>query len=93
MAAETSLAISPFIEGDPVWLGSEVTLPADIATRLSLPADAAWGCVQIAPAVVLIHSLTRDTGGVVLRWVNLPHRPQSHRTCHPRTPPWCSSRR
>ena len=74
--ADASLAISPFLSGDPVCLGPEITSPGDVLLRLDLPPVEGPGCLLIAPGVALIHSLTRDAGNVTLRWVNLPHRPR-----------------
>jgi Ca2+-transporting ATPase len=74
--ADASLAISPFLGGDPVCLGPEIASPGDVLLRLDLPPVEGPGCLLIAPGVALIHSLTRDAGSVTLRWVNLPHRPR-----------------
>jgi calcium-translocating P-type ATPase len=72
----TSLPISPFLGGDPVWLGPEIASPDDVLAQLELPPTGELGCLVIASGVALIHSLTSDAGGVLLRWVNCPHRPQ-----------------
>lgn len=74
--ADASLAISPFLGGDPVCLGPEIASPGDVLSRLDLPPVEGPGCLLIAPGVALIHSLTGDAGSVTLRWVNLAHRPR-----------------
>jgi calcium-translocating P-type ATPase len=74
--ADASLAISPFLGGDPVCLGPEIASPGDVLSRLDLPPVEGPGCLLIAPDVALIHSLTGDAGSVTLRWVNLAHRPR-----------------
>jgi calcium-translocating P-type ATPase len=76
MTDGTSLAISPFLGGDPVWLGPEIVSPGDVLSRLDLPPVERLGCLLMAPGVALIHSLTGDAGSVTLRWVNLRHRPR-----------------
>lgn len=74
--ADASPAISPFLGGDPVCLGPEIASPGDVLSRLGLPPVEAEGCLPIAPGVALIHSLTGDAVSMMLRWVNLPHRPR-----------------
>jgi len=74
--ADASLAISPFLGGDPVRLGPEIASPGDVLSRLDLPPMEGQGCLLIAPGVALIHSLTGDAVSMTLRWVNLPHRPR-----------------
>ena len=69
--ADASLAISPFLGGDPVRLGPEIASPGDVLSRLDLPPVEEPGCLLIAPGVALIHSLTGDAGIVTIRWVNL----------------------
>jgi len=74
--ADASLAISPFLGGDPVCLGPEIASPGDVFSRLDLPPVEGPGCLLLAPGVALIHWLTGDAGSVTLRWVNLAHRPR-----------------
>jgi hypothetical protein len=72
----TSLPISPFLGGDPVRLGPEIASADDVLEQLGLRPTGKPGCLVIASGVALIHSLTGDAGGMLLRWVNCPHRPQ-----------------
>ena len=74
--ADAALAISPFLGGDPVCLGPEITSPGDVLSRLELPPLTGAGCLPIVPGVALIHSLTGHAVGMTLRWVNLAHRPR-----------------
>src|SRR6188768_1107535 len=70
------LPISPFLSGDPVWLGPDIASPGDVLAQLELPPTGPPGCLVIASGVALIHSLTGGVGSVLLRWVNCPHRPR-----------------
>ena len=68
--------ISPFLSGDPVSLGPDVASPGDVLSQLDLPPVERPGCLLIASAVAMIHSLTGEAESITLRWVNLPHRPR-----------------
>ena len=74
--ADAPLAISPFLGGDPLRLGPEITSPGDVLSRLDLPPVEGLGCLLIAPGLTLIYSLTGHAVSMTLRWVNLPHRPR-----------------
>jgi hypothetical protein len=50
--------ISPFLSGDPVWLGPDIASPGDVLSQLDLPPVERPECLLIAPAVAMIHSLT-----------------------------------
>ena len=70
------LAISPYLSGEPVWLGAEAASADEILSCLRMPPVERAGCLLVAPTIALIHSLAAGTGAPTLRWVNLPHRPR-----------------
>jgi calcium-translocating P-type ATPase len=70
------LAVSPFLAGDPIRLGPEISSLAELVAALDDPSLASPGLLELAPGVALIHSLTGDGGRVALRWVHLPHAPR-----------------
>jgi hypothetical protein len=73
--APSALALSGFLTGDPVRLGPDVASLDDLIAALALGGIARPGLLPLASDVVLIHSLTGETGHVTLRWVLLPHAP------------------
>jgi calcium-translocating P-type ATPase len=75
MADGSSLAISPFLTGDPVSLGPGIGSPGDVLAQLGLSLDEPAGCLHVAPGIALLHALVSGPGSVTLHWVNLPHRP------------------
>ena len=70
------LAVSPFLVGDPVRLGPEISSLADLVAAVDIPFLESPGLLQLAPGVALIHSLTGASGHVALRWLHLPHGPR-----------------
>ena len=70
------LAVSPFLVGDPVWLGDEVTSLAALIAALDVPLVERPGLLELVPGVALIHALTSARGRLALRWVHLPHAPR-----------------
>jgi hypothetical protein len=70
-----SLTVSPFVAGDPVWPGPEVTTVPDLVAALEVPFLERPGLLQLVPGIALIHSLTGADGRVALRWVHLSHEP------------------
>jgi len=70
------LAVSPFLAGDPIRLGPEISSLAEFVAALDDPSLASPGLLEVAPGVALIHSLTGDGERVALRWVRLPHAPR-----------------
>ena len=69
------LALSPFLAGDPIRLGSEVASLSDLLQAVGLDALERPGLLALAPRVALIHSLTGAAGRTTLRWIQLPHAP------------------
>jgi calcium-translocating P-type ATPase len=69
------LRLSPYLTGDPVTLGPEVSSVADLLRSLNLDFVATPGVLQLVPGVTLIHSLTGTGASVALRWIHLPHAP------------------
>jgi len=76
MADAASLAVSPYLSGDPLRLGPDAASRGEIAERVENAPIAVSACLDIAPGVGLIHSLPGEGGPVRLWWVNLPHRPR-----------------
>jgi hypothetical protein len=70
------LAVFPFLVGDPVRLGPEISSLAELVAALDLPFLEKPGLLELAPGVALIHSLTGADGHAALRWLHLPHRPR-----------------
>src|SRR3972149_1539620 len=70
-----SLAVSPFLTGDPVRLGPEITTIPAILETLGIDSPPAPGLLPLPHRVALIHSLTGEEGGLAVRWVDLPHAP------------------
>jgi P-type Ca2+ transporter type 2C len=68
-----SLTVSPFVAGDPVWLGPEVTTLSELVAALEVPFLDRPGLLQLVPGIALIHSLAAADGRVALRWVHLSH--------------------
>src|SRR6266542_3383491 len=54
------LAVSPFLAGDPIRLGPEISSLAELVAALDDPSLASPGLLEVAPGVALIHSLTGD---------------------------------
>ena len=71
-----ALSVSPFLLGDPVVLGPDVSSAAALSARLGVGAPI--GLLPIAPGVVLAHALTGPSGSTStgVRWVRLPHAPR-----------------
>ncbi|MEK7387738.1 MAG: HAD-IC family P-type ATPase, partial [candidate division NC10 bacterium] len=69
------LAFTPFLTGDPVALGAEVSSLPALARELRLPSLEGAGVLGVAPRVALIHSLTGAVEGLAVRVVRLPHAP------------------
>ncbi|MBI4587827.1 MAG: cation-transporting P-type ATPase [Candidatus Rokubacteria bacterium] len=67
-----SLALSPFLTGDPVRLEPAVASLGDLLASLGLEGLERAGLLPLAPRVALLHSLPGGIGGVTLRWVQLP---------------------
>jgi calcium-translocating P-type ATPase len=71
MATTTrSLALSPFLTGDPIRLEVNVASFGDLVVSLGLEALEKPGVLPLAPRVALLHSLTGGTGSMTLRWVH-----------------------
>ena len=70
------LAVSPFLVGDPVRLGDDVTSFAGLVAALDVPFLEQAGLLELAPGVALIHALAGAGGRLALRWVHLPHGPR-----------------
>jgi Ca2+-transporting ATPase len=70
------LAVSPFLVGDPMWLGGEITTFAELVAALDVPFLERPGLLELGPGVALVHALTGAGGRVALRWVHLPHAPR-----------------
>ena len=68
-----SLALSPFLTGDPVTLDARVASLADLLDALGLRSLPRPGLLLLVPRVALVHSVTGDDGGVALRWITLTH--------------------
>ncbi|MEK7701039.1 MAG: cation-transporting P-type ATPase [candidate division NC10 bacterium] len=69
------LAFTPFLTGDPVALGAEVSSLPALARELGLPSLEGAGVLGVGPRVALIHSLTGAAPGLAVRVVRLPHAP------------------
>ncbi len=69
------LAVSPFLSGDPVSLGPDVTSLGRLLACLGLAAEDRAGLLGIAPGVALVHSLTGAAGQMTLRCARLPLAP------------------
>jgi len=69
------LALTPFLAGDPVALGAEMSSLPALARELELPSLEGAGVLGVAPRVALIHSLTGAVEGLAVRVVRLPHAP------------------
>ena len=65
--------LSPFLAGDPVRLGAEVTSVAGVAEGLGLDARDDWRALPLAPGAALVHALTG--AHLTVRWAHLPHAP------------------
>jgi len=70
------LAVTPFLVGDPVRLGEDVTSFTALVAALDVPFLEQPGLLELAPGVALIHALTGAGGRLALRWVHLPHAPR-----------------
>ncbi|MBI2160352.1 MAG: cation transporting ATPase C-terminal domain-containing protein [Candidatus Rokubacteria bacterium] len=69
------LALTPFLAGDPVALGAEVSSLPSLAWELGLPSLEGAGVLGVGPRVALLHSLTGAVQGLAVRAVRLPHAP------------------
>jgi Ca2+-transporting ATPase len=69
-------SVSPFLTGDPIRLGSDVTSFADLVAALDVPFLENPSLLQLVPGVALIHTLAGAGGRVALHWVHLPHAPE-----------------
>jgi Cation transporter/ATPase, N-terminus len=65
--------ISPFIAGDPIRLGADVTSAAQLTTALGLGVSST--VVDLVPGVALVVVPTPRDERLSLRWVQLPHQP------------------
>jgi len=65
--------VSPFIAGDPVRLGADVTSVAQLTTALGLGVSSA--VVDLVPGVALVVVPTTPDERLSMRWVQLPHQP------------------
>src|SRR3990172_490620 len=77
------LALTPFLAGDPVALGAEMSSLPALARELELPSLEGAGVLGVAPRVALIHSLTGAVEGLAVRVVRLPHAPSLTDTSGP----------
>jgi calcium-translocating P-type ATPase len=77
------LALTPFLAGDPVALGAEMSSLQALARELRLPSLEGAGVLGVAPRVALIHSLTGAVEGLAVRIVRLPHAPSLTDTSGP----------
>ena len=68
----STLAVTPYLAGDPIGVGPDVvTLPA-LALALGV---AEPRTLSLCPDVLLIHCLDGTAEGTTVRWVQLAHRP------------------
>jgi hypothetical protein len=70
------LAVSPFLTGDPIRLGPDISTFIELVAALDIPFLKSPGCLQLAPGVALIHSLTGADARVAVHWLHLPHEPR-----------------
>ncbi len=70
-----SVAVSPFLVGDPVSLGPEATAVAEVARAVGVDPEVELGALPVAQGVLLLHVLTGNSGSLGLAWVHLPHAP------------------
>jgi calcium-translocating P-type ATPase len=70
-----SLALSPFLTGDPLRPDPPVASLSELLSSLGIDPLDRPGFLPLAPRVALIHALTGEKGRVALRWVQLPHAP------------------
>jgi P-type Ca2+ transporter type 2C len=66
------LAITPFLTGDPVRLGPDVTTGPGLAEALGLVEPR---MLPLCPRVLLVYSLDGAAERITARWVHLPHEP------------------
>jgi len=65
--------VSPFIAGDPIRLGADVTSAAQLTTALGLPAPS--GVIDLVSGVALVVVPVPPDERLSLRWVQLAHEP------------------
>jgi len=70
------LALTPFLTGEPVTLGADVSTPGGVLRALGLQTLEAPGVLAVTSRVALIHSLTGAAEGLAIRVVRLPHAPR-----------------
>jgi hypothetical protein len=71
----SQLALTPFLTGEPLTLGADVSTPADVLQAPGLPPLHAPGVLSVASRIALIHSLTGTAATVAIRLVRLPYAP------------------
>ncbi|OGL13928.1 MAG: hypothetical protein A3K12_08960 [Candidatus Rokubacteria bacterium RIFCSPLOWO2_12_FULL_71_19] len=70
-----SVAVSPFLVGDPLRLGPDVASIAAVIRESGVYPAVEPAALRVAPGVLLIHALAGEAGGIELRWAHLPHTP------------------